>query len=239
MPWVRIDENAMDHPKIGGLSDGAFRLWVQALAYCQKYLTDGVVSLVALKGLRAYSPSRRSALVAAGLWCEAENGITVHDYLQWNESREHVMRVRQLARERIQKLRGKRSSNAVTPSEQTEYEPRSYSGGVVCSSSGSETNEGGAGETRQQTLQQRAGAFAEWYADKHAELFDVGYIGNPQKDYETSQRLCAAFSDSDVRDAALVWFGMRDKFATTGTRTITKFASRASECVQIARQVPA
>jgi hypothetical protein len=240
MPWVRIDENAMDHPKIGGLSDGAFRLWVQALAYCQKYLTDGAVSLVALRGLRAYSPARRRALTSVGLWLEVDGGgIAVHDYLQWNESREHVMRVRLLARERIQKLRGKRSSNAVTACEPTENERSSYSGGVVCSSLSSETNEGGLGETTPRTLPQRAGAFCEWYADKHTQIFNIGYIGNPQKDYETAQRLCAVFGDEELRDAAIVWFGHKDKFAVTGTRTIPKFASRATECVQTARQVPA
>jgi hypothetical protein len=29
MPWVRIDENAMDHPKFIALSANAFRLWVE------------------------------------------------------------------------------------------------------------------------------------------------------------------------------------------------------------------
>lgn len=106
MPWVRIDENAMDHPKIGGLSDGAFRLWVQGLAYCQKYLTDGVVNRVALRGLRAYSPKRRAALVAARLWDElADGGVEVHDYLQWNDSKEVVLANRDSGKRRVALLR--------------------------------------------------------------------------------------------------------------------------------------
>lgn len=135
MPWVRIDENAMDHPKIGGLPDGAFRLWVQALAYCQKYLTDGDVSAVALKGLRSYSPARRAVLLSVGLWIDTTTGgITVHDYLQWNDSRAQVQRSRQLAKERIQKLRGRlKAGNAVTSHEHTHTERSSVSGGV-CSS---------------------------------------------------------------------------------------------------------
>lgn len=107
MPWVRIDENAMDHPKIGGLPDGAFRLWVQGLAYCQKYLTDGLIAVISLRGLRAYSPKRRAALTEAGLWDATDDGaVQVHDYLDWNESREHVLMSRQFARERMAKLRG-------------------------------------------------------------------------------------------------------------------------------------
>jgi hypothetical protein len=104
-PWVRIDENALDHPKIGGLTDGAFRLWVQGLAYCQKFLTDGFINDLATRGLHAYSPKRKAMLLEAGLWDRSEAGIRVHDYLQWNDSREHVMTARQHAKDRIQKMR--------------------------------------------------------------------------------------------------------------------------------------
>lgn len=84
---------------------------------------------------------------------------------------------------------------------------------------------------------ERAGQFVSWYADTHLSLFGVGYIGNPQTDYQRALQLVAAFSDSDLRDAALVWFGQDDDFAKRGTRTIPKFASRASDCVATARRV--
>lgn len=107
MPWLRIDDRAMNHPKIAGLPDGAFRLWVEGLAYCQSFLTDGAIPTSAYKGIRAYSPKRRDALIAAGLWIPADDGVTVHDYLQWNDSRAQVEEARAKARERINKLRGK------------------------------------------------------------------------------------------------------------------------------------
>jgi 5-methylcytosine-specific restriction endonuclease McrA len=92
MPWVRIDENALEHPKVIGLSDGAFRLWVQGLAHCQKYLTDGIINDVGVRALRAYSPKRRREVTSCGLWHEVESvGIQVHDYLQWNDSRRTVL----------------------------------------------------------------------------------------------------------------------------------------------------
>jgi hypothetical protein len=84
---------------------------------------------------------------------------------------------------------------------------------------------------------QRAGAFIEWYEDAHREYIQVGYIGSPHKDYEAALGLVRVFSDQELRDAALVWFGQQDRFATSGTRTIPKFRSRATECVQIARKV--
>jgi len=222
MPWVRIDENALEHPKIGGLPDGAFRLWVQGLAYCQKFLTDGFISNLAIRGLHAFSPKRKELLMNAGLWERAEDGISVHDFLQWNVSRQHVMAARDQARERLKKHREKRVANAVRAA----HVPC----GVVCTGTGSEEKERGVGKT----TAQRAGDFVQWYEDTHQRLFQVGYIGT-QRDYQSALQLCEKLTDQQVRDAALVWFGMDDDFATTGTRTIPKFASRASGCLQQAK----
>lgn len=99
----------------------------------------------------------------------------------------------------------------------------------------SSEGEGGVGETHPE----RAGAFCQWYADAHERLVHVGYIGNPRRDYEKALELVARFSDDELRDAATVWFGQDDKFATDGTRTIPKFGSRASDLVLRARRVSA
>lgn len=235
MPWVRIDEKAMEHPKVVGLPDGAFRLWVQGLAHCQKYLTNGHIDQISMRALRAFSPKRTSELVGARLWLEVGDGIHVHDYLEWNDSREHVQKLRQQGRERIRRLRGKHSNtecNAVTASEQSANDLRSYSGDVLCLSSGSSVKEKGPGKT----VEQRAGDFCQWYEDTHERLTGVGYIGT-QNDYQAALKLCQKLADAEVRDAALVWFGMDDDFAKNGTRTIPKFASRASGCLQLAKQV--
>jgi hypothetical protein len=233
MPWVRIDENAMDHPKIGALPDGAFRLWVQALAYCQKHLTDGYVSDQAIRAMRAFSPKRRCDLERAGLWDRAESGIHVHDYLVWNESRDTVTAKRDAAKERMRLAREKRSREVRQNSLVRSHErSREVLRGVVCSDL-LEANkpEGGPGETGAA----RAGAFCEWYADTHQRLFSVGYMGT-QKDYQKALELVEKFTDAELRDGALVWFGMDDDFATNGTRTIPKFASRITGCLQQARQ---
>lgn len=98
--------------------------------------------------------------------------------------------------------------------------------------------EGGMGETAPLTLTQRAGAFCQWYEDAHERYTGVGYMGT-QRDYLVAQELCKRFSDSDIRDAATVWFGQDDKWAKEGTRTIPKFASRASDLVLKVRRVSA
>ena len=235
-PWVRIDEKANEHPKIAGLTDGAFRLWVQGLAHCQKFLTDGHIDRVSLKALRAYSPKREHELLTVRLWDAAEDGVRFHDYLEWNESRRHVLKVRAQGRERIRRLRGK--SNGVTPTVTntvttpvvTACVTRLYSGDGECSSSSDlSSSEGGVGETA--TPQQRAGAFCAWYEDTHQQIFGVGYMGT-NGDYTKALELVAKFTDAELHDAAMVWFGMDDEFAKRGTRTIPKFASRVTGCLQ-------
>jgi uncharacterized protein YdaU (DUF1376 family) len=83
----------------------------------------------------------------------------------------------------------------------------------------------------------RAGDFVEWYRAAHQRLIGVAYMGHPRHDYDAALRLVATFQDKQIQDAAIVWFGMDDDFATSGTRTIPKFASRASKCVELARKV--
>jgi 5-methylcytosine-specific restriction endonuclease McrA len=101
MPWVRIDENALEHPKVIGLCDGAFRLWVQGLSHCQKYLTDGLITQAGVRSLRSFSPKRRRELTDAGLWHDEESGgVRVHDYLQWNDSRQLVLENRDWSKRR-------------------------------------------------------------------------------------------------------------------------------------------
>lgn len=113
MPWVRIDENAMDHPKVAGLPDGAFRLWVEGLSYCQRYLTDGRIFARGVKTLRHYSLNRMRALIDGGLWERSDDGITVHDYLTWNDSREQVLFARESAKRRVSLLRDPELRQAV------------------------------------------------------------------------------------------------------------------------------
>lgn len=235
MPWVRIDEHAMSHPKIAGLSDGSFRLWVQALAHCQNVLTDGLVKTIALRGMTAYTARRRAELIEAGLWRDADNGIVVHDYLQWNDSRAQVLKAREAEKNRKRRWRdGVRGTDSGRDAGQdggrTPTSP--VRACVVPTPPVAEEREGGVGETNSQ----RAGRFAQWYADAHERTLGVGYIG-PYRDYEHALRLCEKFTDTELHDAAMVWFGQDDDFAVSGTRTIAKFASRASDCVLTARKV--
>ena len=234
MPWVRLDENAIDHPKFLALSDGAWRLWCEGQCYCQKHLTDGLINHAALKRFRYYSPARVKNLTdvhVAGkgpVWHRLENGdISVHDYLDWNDSADEVLQARAHARERKRRFTDR---NGVRNGVPDESRTANVSSGVGTSEV-VPVKERGVGKT---TDAERASAFVEWYEDTHQRLFGIGYMG-ANRDWEKTLELCRKFTDQQLRDAALVWFGHDDDFATNGTRTIVKFASRITGCLQQAR----
>ena len=115
MAWVRIHDAAMQNAKIAALSDGAFRLWVDGLCYCQVALTDGFIPATVVKrnALRAqFVPELiRSKLPGrAALWRPVRGGFRVHDYLDWNTGRDEILRKKANGAARVRKCR-----NALRP----------------------------------------------------------------------------------------------------------------------------
>lgn len=105
MTWFRCDDQLADHPKVmalGALRRPALGLWTMCGTYSARHLTDGFVSRsVAMRYAESGRELRRltDALVASGLFDEVEAGWSMHDYLDWNPSREQVMGRRVLAKE--------------------------------------------------------------------------------------------------------------------------------------------
>lgn len=106
MPWVRFDDAFPVHRKVDGLSDTAFRLHVSAIFWCARNLTDGAVPEedLELVTARVRAPARfATELVRRGLWHEAghecdsphcppavKSGWVIHDYLEFQPSKEKV-----------------------------------------------------------------------------------------------------------------------------------------------------
>lgn len=97
MSWIKLDDKCPDHPKVGGLSDRAFRAWVTAMCYASAYLTDGVLPAVFLQRV---APKVRGELVTAGLWVVSDGETIIHDYLEHQTGRAAVERERERSRER-------------------------------------------------------------------------------------------------------------------------------------------
>lgn len=91
MVWVKLDDAFVDHPKVDGLSDAAFRLFVSSLCHANRYLTDGFVATDRPPRLVArFKRALIDELVHAGLWSEVDGGWAIHDYLLYNPSRRQV-----------------------------------------------------------------------------------------------------------------------------------------------------
>lgn len=105
---IALDDNIEDHPKFVSLSDAAFALWVRCIGYCRRNLTDGYVPEQAARArIRSGKPEKVIAELCsppAGLpngnplWLKVLGGYQVHDYLEWNPSKEQVEELREKKR---------------------------------------------------------------------------------------------------------------------------------------------
>lgn len=88
MGWVRLDDGFPMHPKVFGLTDGAFRAYVAGLCYASQFLTDGWIPAIAV----AHSKRAAAELVTVGLWVpdDTGTGFHIHDYLAYQSSRAEV-----------------------------------------------------------------------------------------------------------------------------------------------------
>lgn len=139
MAWIRLSDDYTDHPKFDNLSDGAFRLWHQAMGFCRKFQTDGLIPIASLKKLKAFTVKRKAELMTP--WREGENplwwpvegfGVKVHDYLQWNPSKDEENERRQESKDRMRTIREGRKAVCLPPvranSEQTTHDVLGWDG---------------------------------------------------------------------------------------------------------------
>lgn len=118
MPWVKLDDRFPSHRKIALLPDRAFRLHVSALCWASENLTDGRVTdrelgLVAkIRNVKATAQQ----LADAGVWDRVEGGWAIHDYLDYNPSREQVLAERKKNAERQERFRRRKNGKPTPPS---------------------------------------------------------------------------------------------------------------------------
>lgn len=111
MGWVKLDDQFSRHPKV--LQAGPLSGWLHvcALNYCAQYLTDGFIPKSAVNGLADFTHEDIGqssyvgmdfvpALLKSGMWIEVDGGYQIHDYLDYNPSREDVQKKRQADLER-------------------------------------------------------------------------------------------------------------------------------------------
>jgi hypothetical protein len=223
MSWVRIHDGAMRHHKILDLTDRAFRVWVEGLSHVQEQLTDGLIRRAALRTF-GYVVTKKSIqqLVESGLWQVQGSDFFIHDYTEWNDSREVVERKRSQGRQRVADYRKRQtasmsngSGNGVTYDARTPHSP---------SGVGTDTN------------LDRASAFCHRYRWTIFPKYRRGAAYIPtaiveHKDLESAERLCGSYTDEQLDELAAFFLQIpdeRDPFLKGKTRTITMLLSKAS-----------
>lgn len=98
MPYLNLDDNYPDHPKVEALSDAAYRLHGACLFYAARFQLDGYLRPGQLRARRNWSIKTERELIeedllhAPGAPCEStkcpdDDGqrYRLHDFLQWNK----------------------------------------------------------------------------------------------------------------------------------------------------------
>lgn len=100
MSWVKLDDQFFRHPKAVEAGRDGRDLYLAGLCYCASGLTDGVIPIRALRILAAdaeidVADAAASRLLEVGLWEQTVNGYFVHDYHDYNPTRERVQATRE------------------------------------------------------------------------------------------------------------------------------------------------
>ncbi len=132
MTWVKLDDQFPIHRKVAGLGDAVYRLASEAIFWCSRNSTDGVIRAAELKesSKRATLP-RAAELVGRDLWhaagdlctrCkemlvdagtpEPSDGWVIHDYLKYQPSRVQVDKDRDTKAERQRRWREARKGGS-------------------------------------------------------------------------------------------------------------------------------
>lgn len=125
MPYLNLDDNYPDHPKIEALSDGAYRLHGSLMFYAARFGLDGYLSVSQMTGRKGYRPGSLRELIEGGLVHDKGDGCgtatcpfglsghyLLHDFLQWNKSKAWWTEKRRKDAERLAKWRAEHGKDA-------------------------------------------------------------------------------------------------------------------------------
>lgn len=244
MPFIRLSDNYIDHPKFLALSASAFRLWHEGMAFCRKHQTDGMIPFAALNGFRYFKPVRASELStpyqkdAKPLWeLIPEFGYSVHDYLFWNLSKEEEQSDKDAASARMRRLRKDRREGGSSPEQVGERSPTRAP--FVPDRIGSDPKllKDKSGEKRifMRDLDDDAAERAGRFLEKYPELFANRRAGarcliRPALDFQKACDLCKCWDSDRLEKMAIVFLESNEDWIERSGRTFAAFASRATWC---------
>jgi len=120
MPWARFEDDYLGNKKLTTLSTAAIALDMASIVYSARELRDGQLTVADVQTIAALIHIRRWAPVAAELvtvnrWTSTGDIYSIHDYLEYQPSRQQVLTERAAAAERMRRARSGRSSSERSP----------------------------------------------------------------------------------------------------------------------------
>lgn len=109
MPWIKVDDQMPEHPKVEPLSDAAFRWIFRGLSYANRYLTNGVLHPVFLakvpegvrEELRKVQDGQKNPIWKTG----SDGKVRIHGYRDYQPTKAEVEKVRKGSRDRQARFR--------------------------------------------------------------------------------------------------------------------------------------
>lgn len=108
MAWGKVDDNLAFHPKVIQAGNEAMGLWVRSLSWSMQVLSDGHVPTGMVSAFNGDDAAKK--LVDAGLWITVDGGFQFRDWAEYQPTKEHVLAERANAKERMTRIRGRKSS---------------------------------------------------------------------------------------------------------------------------------
>ena len=112
MPWARFEDDYLGNAKLTTLSTAAIALDMAAIIYSARELRDGLLrasdvdAIATLIHIRRWAPVA-AELVAVNRWSVSAGGYAIHDYLEYQPSRQQVLGDRAAAAYRMRRVREK------------------------------------------------------------------------------------------------------------------------------------
>lgn len=103
MSWGRLDDSFDSHRKVRRAGNEATGVHARAISYCAGALTDGHIDpewVLERAGGKTQAVRVSEVLVLAGLWTPNSDGFVIHDWLDFNPSREQILSKRRVDAER-------------------------------------------------------------------------------------------------------------------------------------------
>lgn len=247
MAWMRLEVSYIDHPKFVKLTDGAFRLWHEGKSYCEKHLTDGLISTEAMNGFRYINPRRLEELQTAipgylaPLWEVHPVGFKMHDYLDHNDCRDvQLKRIdyskgeKDRRRKNQQTYRDGRREKATRDLNVTGHESVTNTARVTRKSTPTTVP---ASEAQEELLEARAGAFIERYPRIYADVrHGAHYHVRAARDFQTFLELVRGWPDDARLDAMFeVFLRLNGKGVLNQPGSPGQFLHHAPECDALLR----